>query len=155
MKKRVVLLCFVIIFVFSISSCKDEKNIYKNEEETIIPLKELDLSQKKSDINNIESEDISEARIYWGNEVYYTKNLNIIEEIKHRIAELKLTEISRDDLDDVEGFYELYLIEDDKIIYDINSSNALYIGKKCYGPDEAQRQFDTEVIGYCRETFWN
>ena len=154
MKKIAVLLCLVIVFAFLLSGCNVKKSADESKEETMIPLDGLDHSEEKSDIDNIENENITEARIYWANKVYRTEDPEVINELKNRIAQLELEELNPNDLEKVEGFYELYLIEDEKMIYHFLSSNALYIGGKCYGPDETRGQFDKEVIGYCKLTFW-
>lgn len=153
-RKWFVVLCMLVSLVFVLSGCDDKKDADESKKETIIPLDELDRTEQKSDIDNIENENITEARIYWANKVYRTEDPEVINELKNRIAQLELEELNPDDLEKVDGFYELYLIEDEKMIYHFLSSNALYIGGKCYGPDETRGQFDKEVIGYCRLTFW-
>ncbi len=106
-------------------------------------------------IDTINDETITEARIFGGDKLYRTNDKEVIEGLIDRISSLELEEISWNEEDQVEGFYELLLLNDNKVVYSLISAANLSIGNKHYGPMEQVLRFNDEVMGYCRDTFWN
>lgn len=165
--KRYICISILVLMLALLCGCdsKNEKNSEKKEnsnetevEKSTYGVNQVDYTELRSDIANIESENITEARIYGGNDVYRTHDTEVIKELIQLISELKLTEISEEEAtkEVIYGSYNLYLLSDTKVLYRFNSNGTvLAIGDKFYVEDEEDKQFDRTVISYCRKTFWN
>lgn len=156
-----VLVVIVCIFVgcgtkkndTAISEKKEDSELGSDE---IIDKTKLDYSKELNNIKTIKDENITEARIYWANEIYRTTDKEVIEGLKKVISTLELEEIVDYEQTEVYyGEYNLYLLNDNEVVYYFNSSEVLHIGDKEYGPYDQILKFNSDVMGYCKETFWN
>ena len=136
-----------------------EGSIIKNiQEESGIDTsrKALDWSEKLSDLSIVDEQEITEARIYGYDEnVYNTTDSEIIGELVKRISELKLEVIEPDEESLlVEGYEELFLLNNNKVVYHLLYTDYLHVGSNTYGPKDKLLDFHVNVMDYCRETFW-
>ena len=156
-KKIIITILVVIILVVSIVFFLREKTDKNEESEktTYVKKEVFDYSGSLDNIDTIKGETITEARIYSEDKIYRTTDKEIIEGLVDKISSLELEEISGDRVEQVEGYYELFLLNDNKVVYYFLSADYLSVGKNYYGPKEQVLKFNDEVMGYCRKTFWN
>ena len=135
----------------------EEGSIVENDEEkTAVSLsrKDLDWTEQLSDISIIKEQQITEARIYGYDEnVYNTTDNEIIEEIINRIDELDV-QVVNEEKEDVDGYSELFLLDNNKVVYHFLYTDYLYVGSNQYGPKDKAIDFYINVMGYCGKTFW-
>lgn len=159
--------CAIIIglmFVF-VTGCGTKKategssneSVETNDESESVSVyksrKTLDSSEELSDISLIKEQNITEARIYANDKTFSTYDEAVIEEIVNKISNLNVV-VTDEETDVVYGASELYLLDGNKVVYHFLHTDTLYVGGRQYGPKEEALKFETEVMGYCRETFY-
>lgn len=154
-----IMLCMLSIFGCGTKHKDDEKeNMNNGTEKNLYSRELLDISNSRSDIENIRNDEITEARIYWADEVYRTIDKEILKELVKRIEELELIEISSEGVAEeiIYGSYNLYLLNENQVVYRfVSNGEQLVIGDKYYvEKDGTNTVFDWNVIPYCRNTFW-
>lgn len=167
MNKKVLITVILLTFI-CLSACSMQENTQDNtmkeetttEEDTGIPQEALDNSEMRTDISNILSDDVTEARILSWGLTYRTTDKEEIEEIKNRLSQMELTETEPKTIDESNPrtggqVLTLYLLQDDKILYQFHTDNRYDIFTVCgkhYNSEEAN--FDS-VLAYCRQKFFD
>lgn len=157
---------FACVILFTIMCCCACSNIStsteetSSESETAIPQDLLDDSEMRADISNILNDNITEARILSWGLTYWTSDANIIEEIKNKISQMNLTETESKYINDENPpaggqILTLYLLQGDKILYQIHTDNRFDIFTVCGKPYSIEKNGFDNVLSYCRKTFFD
>lgn len=164
MKKASVMVIVVMrVALCTVCSCTKKKGneVEKSTDEIIYRQSELDWSNIEKDISKIGDTEITEARIIWGDKIYRTTDEAVLSEIKNLISKMQLVEADealKEEITNTDSLivgeeYNLYLLDDDSIMYSFkveNNKHALYVSGELYEPNN---DFTT-VLNYCRKEFW-
>ena len=148
-------ICSVVMLACGSSNQKTSK-AEPDQKETITPDNEndWDFSEQISDLSVIKEQVITTACVNVGGLTRLTSDEIIVQNIIDQICSLDLKENNEKNGSNVDGFGILRLMNGNQVVYDIHISDRIYIGDKFYGTKEDADSFWSEVIGYCRQTFF-
>ena len=148
-------ICSVVMLACGSSNQKTSK-AEPDQKETITSDNEndWDFSEQISDLSVIKEQVITTACVNVGGLTRLTSDEIIVQNIIDQICSLDLKESDQPELDRAAGDESLYLMNGNKVVYNILISRRIYIGGKLYGTQEDADDFRLKVMKYCRQTFF-